>query len=74
MLANDFAGIQNLITAFYAGIPNEWFTNNRIAQYEGFYASVFYSYFAALGWTSPVKKAATPVAWTWRCALTTTSI
>ena len=25
------------------------FTNNAIAQYEGFYASVFYSYFAALG-------------------------
>jgi hypothetical protein len=49
LTANDFAGIQSLITAFYASIPNEWFANNKIAQYEGFYASVFYSYFAALG-------------------------
>ena len=46
---NDFAGIQTLITAFFESIPNQWFTNNPIAQYEGYYASVFYSYFAALG-------------------------
>ena len=26
-----------------------WYRNNPIAQYEGYYASVFYSYFAALG-------------------------
>ena len=26
-----------------------WYTNNDIADYEGFYASVFYSHFAALG-------------------------
>lgn len=49
LTVNDFAGIQSLITAFYASIPNEWFANNKIAQYEGYYASVFYSYFAALG-------------------------
>jgi hypothetical protein len=47
--ANDFAGIQTLITAFFESIPHQWFTNNPIAQYEGYYASVFYSYFAALG-------------------------
>ena len=49
LTVNDFPGIQTLITAFYASIPNEWFANNRIAQFEGYYASVFYSYFAALG-------------------------
>ncbi len=49
LLANDFAAMQALFTAFYASIPNEWFTNNRIADFEGYYASVFYSYFAALG-------------------------
>jgi len=47
--ANDFAGMQVLFTAFFASIPYQWFTNNPIAQYEGYYASVFYSYFAALG-------------------------
>jgi hypothetical protein len=49
LMVNDFAGIKTLITAFYASIPHQWFTNSPIAQYEGYYASVFYSYFAALG-------------------------
>ena len=47
--ANDFAGLRELFHAFYANIPYEWYTNNDIARYEGYYASVFYSYFAALG-------------------------
>ncbi|AGX88137.1 ATP-binding protein [Candidatus Symbiobacter mobilis] len=47
--ANDFVGMQKLFTAFFDSIPYEWFTNNPIARYEGYYASVFYSYFAALG-------------------------
>jgi len=46
---NNFIGMKELFTAIYNGIPFEWFTNNPIAQYEGYYASVFYSYFAALG-------------------------
>lgn len=29
--------------------PRPWYTNNDIARCEGFYASVFYSYFAGLG-------------------------
>ena len=47
--ANDFAGMRTLFQAFYASIPYEWYTNNAIADYEGYYASVFYSYFAATG-------------------------
>ena len=47
--AGDIEGMRELFHAFYAGIPHQWFTNNDIADYEGFYASVFYSYFAALG-------------------------
>ena len=47
--ANDFAGLETLFHAFFASIPYEWYTNNDIAGYEGYYASVFYSYFAALG-------------------------
>ncbi len=47
--AKDFSGMQNLITAFFASIPHDWYRNNPIAQYEGYYASVFYAYFAALG-------------------------
>ena len=47
--ANDFPGIEELFRAFFAGIPYEWHTRNNIADYEGYYASVFYSHFAALG-------------------------
>ena len=47
--ANDFAGMKALFHAFFSSIPHEWYTHNDIARYEGYYASVFYSYFAALG-------------------------
>ena len=47
--ANDFAGLETLFHAFFASIPYEWYSNNDIAGYEGYYASVFYSYFAGLG-------------------------
>ncbi len=45
----DFEGLRQLFHAFYAGIPYEWYTNNMIANYEGYYAAVFYAYFASLG-------------------------
>ena len=47
--ANDFAGLETLFHAFFASIPYEWYSNNDIARYEGYYARVFYSYFAGLG-------------------------
>ena len=46
---NNFDGLRTLFQTFYSSIPHQWYTNNDIADYEGFYASVFYSYFAALG-------------------------
>ena len=47
--ANDFAGLETLFHAFYASIPHQWHAGNDIADFEGYYASVFYSYFAGLG-------------------------
>ena len=49
LLARDVAGMRAVFHAFFASIPHDWYRNNPITQYEGFYASVFYSYFAALG-------------------------
>ena len=49
LLAEDFDGLEALVRAFFASIPSEWLSNNTIANYEGYYASVFYSYFAAVG-------------------------
>ena len=47
--ADDLEGLRDMFRAFYASIPYEWYTNNDIARFEGYYASVFYSYFAGLG-------------------------
>ena len=54
--ANDVEGLERLFHAFFAGIPHQWHTNNDIANYEGYYASVFYSYFAALGLDVTVEE------------------
>ena len=47
--AGDFDGLRTLFEALFAGIPYEWHVRNDIAAYEGYYASVVYSCFAALG-------------------------
>ena len=49
LAANDFDGLEALFRAFFAGIPHDWHRKNDIARYEGYYASVFYSHFAAAG-------------------------
>jgi hypothetical protein len=41
--------LKTLFHAFFASIPHQWFTKNDMQNYEGYDASVFYSYFAALG-------------------------
>jgi hypothetical protein len=57
LLANDIAALRELFQSFFASIPHQWFDNNPIAKYEGYYASVFYSYFAALGFDVRVEDA-----------------
>ncbi len=47
--ANDFKGVEALFRSVFASIPHQWHTKNDIANYEGYYASVFYSCFAARG-------------------------
>ena len=54
--AADIKGMEDLFHAFFAGIPYEWHTNNDIARFEGYYASVFYSYFAASGLDVQVEE------------------
>ena len=60
---HDCAAMKELFHAFFASIPYHRYaadscrrTNNHIAHYEGFYASVFYSYFAALGYDITVEE------------------
>ena len=49
LAANDFTGMEALFRDIFAGIPYQWHTRNNIQEYEGYYASVVYSYFAAHG-------------------------
>ena len=53
--AEDFDGLRELIHGFYAGIPHEWYMNNEIATYEGYYAAVFYAYFVSAGLDARVE-------------------
>ena len=55
LTANDFVGLEAQFRAFFASIPFEWHMNNDIANHEGYYASVFYSWFAALGLDTAVE-------------------
>jgi len=45
----DFAALEAHFRALFAAIPADWHRRNTIGEYEGYYASVFYSHFAALG-------------------------
>ena len=49
LLAADFEALRQHLQSLFAAIPHAWHDNNPIARYEGYYASVFYSHFAALG-------------------------
>ena len=51
LFANQPELLETAFMAFFAGIPYEWYVKNNIAKYEGYYCSVFYSFFAALGLT-----------------------
>ncbi|MDR0715810.1 MAG: ATP-binding protein, partial [Azoarcus sp.] len=46
---NDFERIREIFFSLYASIPNDWYRKNDIDHFEGYYASVFYASFAALG-------------------------
>ncbi|MEB3195944.1 MAG: AAA family ATPase [Candidatus Sericytochromatia bacterium] len=57
LAAGDMAGLEAHLHALFASIPHDWHRNNPLAQYEGFYASVFYSHLAALGLDTRVEDA-----------------
>ena len=49
MAAGDLAGVEVQLRALLAGIPHDWHRSNPMGDYEGWYASVLYAHFAALG-------------------------
>ena len=49
--------LETLIRSLFASIPADWYRSNPLAGFEGHYASVFYSHFAALGLDVRVEDA-----------------
>ena len=47
--AGRIAELKQVFQAFFASIPNDWYRKNQLARYEGYYASIVYCYFSALG-------------------------
>ena len=46
---NDPDALNIIFQALFSSIPHDWYRKNRLAEYEGHYASIFYCYFNALG-------------------------
>ncbi|GGG03294.1 MULTISPECIES: ATP-binding protein [Cysteiniphilum] len=47
---NDFKRLAVILSSHFASIPHDWYRNNNIHHYEGFYASIVYSFIVALGY------------------------
>lgn len=47
----NFELLEQAFSAIFASIPNDWYRKNKIAEYEGYYASIVYSCFCALNLT-----------------------
>ncbi len=41
--------IKGIFHALFAAIPHDWYRKNKLSEYEGYYASIFFCYFTALG-------------------------
>jgi hypothetical protein len=50
MNAGDTIGLRAVMEAFFSSIPHDWYRNNPIRRFEGYYASVVYAWFASLGY------------------------
>ncbi|MDO4224055.1 MAG: ATP-binding protein [Acinetobacter sp.] len=57
LMQSNLEQVQGIIKAFFASIPHDWHRNNPIAQYEGYWASVFYALCASLGFTTITEDA-----------------
>ncbi len=41
--------IERVYRGLFSAIPHDWYRKNKLSEYEGYYASIFYCYFTALG-------------------------
>ena len=46
---HDMDLMRSTLQSLFSSIPHEWYTSSNMDQYEGYYASVVYSFLASLG-------------------------
>ncbi len=46
----DPSQVYKIFSSFFASIPHDWYRKNQLSQFEGYYASIVYTYFASLGY------------------------
>jgi hypothetical protein len=54
---DDPAALEGAFHTFFASIPHDWYRNNHLASYEGYWASLVYCTFAALGVDTRAEEA-----------------
>ena len=57
--AGDFEQLNQALQAFFASIPHDWYRNNHIARYEGYYATVFFALLSGFGLDTRPEEAST---------------
>lgn len=50
LVNRDFNALVLSLNALFSGIPHDWYRNNRIARYEGYWSSIFFTFFTSLGY------------------------
>ncbi len=54
---DDPEKVRALFEAFFASVPHDWHRKNELANYEGYWAALVYSHFAAAGLDVRVEEA-----------------
>ncbi|PWR73326.1 ATP-binding protein [Methanospirillum stamsii] len=49
LILGDIDGLHHKLQAFFASIPHDWYRNNSLSKFEGYWSGLVYSLMASLG-------------------------
>lgn len=52
LVQHRFDNMKPVLTSLFAAIPHDWYRNNNLQRYEGFYCATVYCYLVGLGYTA----------------------
>ena len=50
LIGDDLRQVKDVLTSLFGSIPHDWYRNNHIQRYEGFYCATVYTYLMGLGY------------------------